>query len=723
MRLRPYIDTAYERDLRLLVTSSCSHRCPFCHNEGQGRQAHQSLSPDRLRPYLEILRDFSGSITLSGGEPLQSPAIEELVDLLWEANFDITLVTAGAELARKRGLLGHIKSLHVSIISLDSGEPLSSCNGLFEEKVEELLLIRSLYPLLAICINIPYVRPRDQVNALDRFLGLAKVLDAKLKFIFEFPLQRAARARGADWAHRWGSLAAELRRNGFVAVDSNIREVEFASDSGAVVELSEIGCVAVDEIYSCGRCFDSMDVTINPDLTITLCRWQANAIDLNAVLASGKALIEFLGALVSADTDGCPYETGTHALVQFDSGLQRFIFDDHYRWPSSLVKAELGVVELVRRREYSLPGTQGIVGRFEREFASYHASPYALATASGTVALFLAFAALGFDCESEVVVPIYSYPGTVTPLVLLGAKIVWCDVSPVTGNIDVESLRRAVGPRTRGVVVTHMWGQPVELAGVMQVCEENGLALVEDCSHAVGAEYQGRKVGTFGAFGCFSLQANKAVCAGEGGVLITSDQSLFEDALLSGSLKQVVLDSVRTQERRKYWETGLGLKVKLHPLGAALALGYLRNIDQRNEQRMRGAERLAIALADCPVIVPRLSGPGERRVYYKHKVVLSDLLADDRDLILEQLILAGLRIGRTDLRPLSMTELFKDGARSGDAEVKYPGATRYCSRLISLPALGDGDEHLTEFYLHTLRKVLGQRASEARLEGKGGQIL
>ncbi len=713
---RPKISVPYTPKLRLLVTSSCTHRCPFCHNEGQSRQAGKSLTSKCLQPHLPILRNFSNRITISGGEPLQAPDIDRIVEMLAEWNFDITLVTAGAELDQHRKLLRHLSSLHVSIISLNVTDSLASCNGPFEKKVTQLQQIRGDHPELQLCLNIPFVEPRQQILQLPRYLELARLLSAKLKFVGEFK-PRASALEESTWIDRWSGLCDELALNDFRLSDSGAREVEYLDRFGLTVELSEVACLSVDAQYGSGRCFDNMDVTVDSELRVTLCRWQNNGVSLNDERTQGT-LPSFLQGIVASDTVGCPYNIGRHPLSEFSNGrFGKYIFEQHYDWPASCPEADRNVSQLITRRESSYYGRNGVVARFEREFAEYHNIEYCLTTCSGTAALYLSYLALGFGRGAEVIVPVYSYPGTVTPLLLLGAKIRFCDVSPLTGNICPDSLKKAITPSTVGVVVTHMWGDPIDLDAVMAVCSEYGLKLVEDCSHAIGATFRGKRVGTFGDVGCFSLQANKLVCAGEGGVLITRHREIMGEVVVRSSIKSRILDAEIGHEAKKYWETGLGLKLKIHPFGAAVALGYLESIERFHKLRRQNVDKMNEQLIDIPGVSIPIQGSREsKRVYYTYKPLLDLSLLGSRDLIIQALILSGLRISRSDLRPLSSTELFRECQNNGDnngeleptepTNHQYSGALTYFSRIISFPAFVTEPEGLIRFYMKTFNEVM-----------------
>lgn len=663
--------------------------------------------------------------------------------MLAAEHFNVTLVTAGAELGAHRNLVGYLASLHVSIISLREEDFLACCNGALPSKISELESIREYYPELKLCVNVPLVDQEQQLEMLPGYLQLAHELTAKLKFIAAFELGRSRnRTPESTWVDRWSRLGNLLVSYGFELNEPGSREVEYANDEGVVVELSEIACAGVDAQYGGGRCFDNMDMTIDPGLNITLCRWQKNKFPL--VLAERRELADVLCDAARADTRTCPYGISPHPLLAAEDHMARFIFDDHCGWPVECSDARESVLRLLDRREYSYLGKSGVAASFEREFAKYHEARHSLAVSSGTAALYLAYLALGLADGAEVILPIYSYPATLTPLLLLRAKVVFCDVDPWTGNISVASLQNAVSSTTRAVVVTHMWGDPADMDTVLRICRPRDIAVIEDCSHAIGAEIDGRKVGTFGDIGCFSLQANKSVSAGEGGALVTNRQDLFEAASIHGALKERILDTVYDVRNRRYWETGLGLKLKIHPFGAALALAYLKRLDTVNRARTERAELLNRLLSGVPGILPPRNGqPSVKRVYYTYKPMLGDELTQYRDWILHTMVREGLRPHQSDLRPLHRTYVYTANhgmptewlfpsleSRNGSREARdsnFVGAESYFQRIISFPTFTAEPFELVRMYAEKLTSAVelirrGAKHSKKNLVGPAASV-
>jgi len=261
--------------------------------------------------------------------------------------------------------------------------------------------------------------------------------------------------------------------------------------------------------------------------------------------------------------------------------------------------------------ELSIYGRSGIVAEFEDAFAGYVGVPRALATSSGTAALHSLYYGARIGPGDEVICCDYGFFATVTPLLQLGATPVFADCSP-DGTLSVASAEAAVTGKTRAIMVTHMWGQPARMDDLRALCEKKGLLLLEDCSHAHGARFGGQVVGSLGDGAAWSLQGQKTIWAGEGGVLATSLQDVYERALLLGHFNRRALQEIpQSSPNFASAFTGTGLKYRAHPLGLALALPQIKTVDQLLHDRQLAATELIDALASIPgVELVRSAQPG-----------------------------------------------------------------------------------------------------------------
>jgi perosamine synthetase len=270
-------------------------------------------------------------------------------------------------------------------------------------------------------------------------------------------------------------------------------------------------------------------------------------------------------------------------------------------------------------------GVRSVTRRLEEDFARRHGVRHAIACNSGTTALLLAYFACGLLAEEgarppQVIVPAYGFFATVSPLLYLGAEPVFCDVDPELGTLDVDRLEAAITVHTKAVVVTHIAGHPVDMPALLRITRPRGIAVIEDCSHAHGASLDGRLVGTWGDIAAFSLQTGKLLSAGEGGIVLTDSDTHLERASMLGNFRRLEGTALRPTSGLE--ETGLGLKLRMSPLSAALASYYLSVMDELIAARQARLRYLTARLAERAAgFVPPATRPGAfRGAFYEYRV-------------------------------------------------------------------------------------------------------
>lgn len=256
-----------------------------------------------------------------------------------------------------------------------------------------------------------------------------------------------------------------------------------------------------------------------------------------------------------------------------------------------------------------------VLDEFEQAFAAFVGTKYALSHCNGTASLHAAMFAAGVGPGAEVIVPSYTWHATITPVLHCGATPVFAELDPRNLCLDPADVGRRVTPRTKAIAVTHVFGNVADMDGIMDVANRHKLIVIEDCSHAHGATWHGRQVGSVGHIGCFSMQASKALSAGEGGVLVTNDPHLFDRALILGGYGRI-LGHRATPEFDDLKEMGLGIKYRANPLGIAFAAAQLRRLNELNEHRTRVADYLNAHLRGVEGIATVEPLPGARRGGY-----------------------------------------------------------------------------------------------------------
>jgi dTDP-4-amino-4,6-dideoxygalactose transaminase len=249
------------------------------------------------------------------------------------------------------------------------------------------------------------------------------------------------------------------------------------------------------------------------------------------------------------------------------------------------------------------------VERFEAEAAAYLGARHAIGVTSGTDALLVAMMALDLGPGDEVIVPTYSFFATAGCVSRTGATPVLVDIDPVTYNLDVEAVRRAVTPRTRAIVPVHLYGQAAEMDALMALAAEHGLTVIEDAAQALGATYGGRALGTIGHFGCFSFYPSKNLgAAGDAGLVTVNDDDLAA---------RVRLLRVHGAQRTYHHEK-VGGNFRMAAVQAAVLGVKLPHLDAWTEGRRRNADRYRALFASvapgAPVSLP-VERPGRRHIY------------------------------------------------------------------------------------------------------------
>jgi dTDP-4-amino-4,6-dideoxygalactose transaminase len=251
--------------------------------------------------------------------------------------------------------------------------------------------------------------------------------------------------------------------------------------------------------------------------------------------------------------------------------------------------------------------------KLESEFAEYIGSSHALAHTNGTAALHAACFAAEVGPGDEVLIATYNYWAPATAVTSANGIPVFCDIDPDTLAIDPEDMATRITPRTKAVIVTHVWGLPADMDRIMTLAREHGLVVIEDASHAHGAEYKGVKIGAMGHIGCFSLQASKLMVAGEGGLLVTDDDEYYERAVVLGHYRRI---PDLSEKYNRYGLAPYGWKYRIMPLAAAIARSQLRKLDERNDARARNLERLQSRIEGLPGIKVFNAPEKVKRTYY-----------------------------------------------------------------------------------------------------------
>jgi len=381
----------------------------------------------------------------------------------------------------------------------------------------------------------------------------------------------------------------------------------------------------------------------------------------------------------------------------------------HWQWPPRSEAKNQAVLGYLMEEKVNERGFPAIVSEFEGRFAAYHGRKYALALNSGTSTLHAAFFAVGLGAGDEIIAPTLTFFATATPVVQLGAIPVLCDCEPDTGNICPDDIKKRITKRTKAIVITHLCGHPCEMDAITEIARARGLALIEDCSHAHGATYRGKKVGTFGDIACFSLDNRKLLASGEGGILVTDDQRLFERALMLGDFGPRLFSDLTLPETARYRDTGFGCKYRIHPLSAAIANEEMNSLEHYIRLRKEKLDYLSKGIGAMPGIAPphtrdyvtRGAYFGYRPFYRKHELNGLGL-----DVFLKILNAEGMEIRQSSHPPLHRLPLFTD-KWPRYRNVSLPHSEAFFNGTASLPTFTLEPFALIDGYIRAFEKVCG----------------
>jgi dTDP-4-amino-4,6-dideoxygalactose transaminase len=394
------------------------------------------------------------------------------------------------------------------------------------------------------------------------------------------------------------------------------------------------------------------------------------------------------------------------------------------RWPIITEADEKAVLDVLRSGKLSV---NECVGGLEDDYRRWLGVKHALAHCNGTSAILAGLHAFDLQPGDEVIVPSATYWATVTPVLHAGCIPVFCETEEQCLGPDPEDVRQKVTDRTRAIVVVHLFGMPARMDELLEIARSHDLRVLEDASHAHGARYRDRAVGTLGDAACFSMQTTKLCPAGEGGMLVTDDDELWERAVRLGHFERLL---ELPSPNRRFAATGFGLKHRISPLNAALARTQFARLDERNASRSENIEYLARRLDDLGLITFR-APPGVERVWFEVHIRYDEQrfgLPIDR--LVRALEAEGALVERPRYPLLHQQPLFTEGHWARIARLQetperplprydpaaLPRTEAGNGSLLKLPSFPRASRALLDEYALAFEKVLGHAGELARAE-------
>jgi len=389
----------------------------------------------------------------------------------------------------------------------------------------------------------------------------------------------------------------------------------------------------------------------------------------------------------------------------------------HPQWPVIDNEYEQVVVAQLYN-SVSIYNRSGIIEEFEDKFAKLHDKKYALLCNSGTNALWTMYVSAGLMPGDEVICPTYTFFATNTPLLSCGVKPVFCDANE-SGNISASEIEKKITKKTKAIVVTHMWGYVCDMDAIKSVADEHGLLLFEDCSHAHFAKWNGQYVGSFGDAAVWSLQGQKNITGGEGGIYLTNNEDMYVRANLHGHYNKRCKDEIpENHELREFAVTGMGLKMRSHPLAVSIANKMLEKHPEYQEMRNYCAEKYEELLSSYDFIEMQ-NTENMQPSWYAYIFKLRPEYITKREEIVGMLHSEGLievdipgSTGPNHQLPLFkkpwvLFPQFYTEDEPFNVNDDYPGAQQFYESIIKLPTWTRAEhKEILGKYLEGLKKVL-----------------
>jgi len=333
------------------------------------------------------------------------------------------------------------------------------------------------------------------------------------------------------------------------------------------------------------------------------------------------------------------------------------------------------------------------IEQFEAAFAKFCDVKHAAACCNGTVALHLALMALGVGTGDEVIVPTLTFVATANAVAYCGARPVFVDSEPETWNMDPALIEQKITNQTKGIIVVHLYGHPVDMDPVMSIARRHGLFVIEDAAEAHGALYKGRKVGSIGDIATFSFYGNKIITTGEGGMVVTND-----DALAS---KVRQLKGQGMDPQRRYWFPMTGYNYRMTNIAAAIGLAQLEKATWHIHRRREVAQWYLQHLRGVPALILPVEKDWAQNVYWMFTAILDESLTADRDEVMSALAREGVET-RPVFYPMHVLPPYRHLTKGQE----FPVADRLAQRGINLPTWAGLTEEDVQFVSHNLLKCI-----------------
>lgn len=342
----------------------------------------------------------------------------------------------------------------------------------------------------------------------------------------------------------------------------------------------------------------------------------------------------------------------------------------------SVNEEDIQAVEEVLRSDYLTTGPK--ISEFEQKVCEYTGAKYAVAIANGTAALHAACFAAGIGEGDEVITTPITFAASANCAFYCGARPVFADIKPDTYNIDPQDIRRKITSRTKAIVAVHFTGQPCEMDEIQEIADEYGLTVIEDAAHALGADYKGKKIGNISDMTTFSFHPVKHITTGEGGMITTNDEKLYQRLKLFRSHGITRDEELLTRNDGPwfYQQQFLGYNYRITDIQCALGVSQMKRLDSFVARRRELVKHYNEAFADTSAIICPAQQEGCHNSYHLYVIQV-----EHRDEVFGKLRASNIGVN-VHYIPVYQHPYYQEHGYKG---VCCPNAEEYYRRVITLP--------------------------------------
>ena len=325
-----------------------------------------------------------------------------------------------------------------------------------------------------------------------------------------------------------------------------------------------------------------------------------------------------------------------------------------------------------------------VVNEFEKKFAKFTKSRYAVAVSNATSALHLSLISLGIGKGDEVIMPDLTFIATANSVLMTGATPVLADVTPDTFQISIDSIKKSITKKTKAILPVHLYGKSCDMNSIQKIAKKNNLKIIEDCAHAIGTKYKNKHVGTFGDTGCFSFYPSKNITTLEGGMIITNSKKLDENLRMGRNhgINRTLKDRYSSKYPWEYDIKQYGYNYRLDEIRSTLGINQLKRINKINNSRRDAFKYYCKKLSNIDGIL--LPSQDNLKEHACHLFVISidkSKFGLDRNRIHEKLLKKGIYTS-IHYKPLHLFTLFKKKSKIYDDLIN---SSKLYDQIISLP--------------------------------------